>query len=93
MSDTHPAIRAWRETLGTVGWTALRVQNAGDALAAALEAEVKARREAEAALTDLEALASNLNTYAHHDKGCRGARVDDRCTCGLQAVRDALERR
>jgi hypothetical protein len=45
----HPAIRAWRELDTRNDWaTRDAKRKAGDALAAALEAEVAARREAEA---------------------------------------------
>lgn len=44
----HPAIRSWREKRDQ--WIGSPLSGDCDALAAALEAEVKARREAEAAL-------------------------------------------
>lgn len=82
MSDTHPALRAWREWAPpeTLGAAASAAVAHADALAAALEAEVKARRE-------LCALAD----YVVHDSACpaKYGPAAPTCTCGLRA---ALER-
>jgi hypothetical protein len=79
----HPAIRAWREDRERV-LTTVELRGRADVLAAALEAEVKARREAEAAGRAMsEALYRGLN----------GGLVDFECEAALASARDALSER